>query len=89
MDNIRQYQRLSNIKPSYQKLTKPYFSVSQAKIKRNASELDLYYKGLGLWEPAKEIVNTKRKRGGVDDENKKEKVALWHMEFEDEGLLEI
>lgn len=87
MDNIRQYQRLSNIKPSYQKLTKPYFSVSQAKIKHNASELDLYYKGLGLWEPAKEVVNTKRKRGGAYD--KKEKVALWNMEFGDDVLLEF
>jgi hypothetical protein len=64
MDNIRQYQRLSNIKPSYQKLTKPYYSVSRFKIEHNATELDLFLKQRGLWEA---------KHGGND---RNEKITL-------------
>ena len=49
MDNIRQYQQLSDIKPSYQSLILPYYSVGKIKIQHNNDELELYYKGLGLW----------------------------------------
>jgi hypothetical protein len=73
MDNIRQYQRLSDIKPSYQKLTKPYYSVNRFKIERNVIELDLFLKQRGLWET---------KRGG--NENNK-KIIIWNIS----DLLEI
>jgi hypothetical protein len=105
MDNIRQYQRLSEIKPSYQKLVKPYFSVSRAKIQHNAVELDLYYKGLGIWEDIDSktknktddqtkyhksgMKQKKRRVGGDDSDNKKEKVILWNLELDDNSLLEI
>ncbi len=74
MDNIRQYQRLSNIKPSYQKLTKPYYSVSRVKIERNALELDLYLKEQGVWEATEE---TKKKKVNGGAETKK--INLWDM----------
>ena len=71
MDNIRQYQRLSDIKPSYQKLTLPYYNVSKFKIQHNINEIDLHYKGLGLWidktASAKQNADKSRskKKGGI------------------------
>lgn len=62
MDSIRQYQRLSLIKPSYQKLTLPYYSVSKFKIQHNIDELDLHYKGLGWWEPEADKQSNKNQK---------------------------
>ncbi len=76
MDNIRQYQRLSNIKPSYQKLIKPYYSVSRFKIEHNALELDLFLKERGLWELAQKESKNQNKKGG-NDNNKK--IILWNI----------
>lgn len=59
MDKIKQYQILSDIKPSYQKLVNPLYGVNRLKIVVNREELELHYKRLGLWdagETKKEIV---------------------------------
>ena len=91
MDSIRQYQRLSLIKPSYQKLTLPYYSVSKFKIQHNIDELDLHYKGLGWWEPEADKqsnktrnlnpMNQKSKRGGSIPDARN-KVVLMSIELD-------
>jgi hypothetical protein len=79
MDVIRQYQRLSNIKPSYQKLTLPYYGVSKSKIQHNLNELELYYKGPGVWD----VDDKPKKKGGAMPE-KRELIVF--LDFDDQDL---
>lgn len=69
MDNIRQYQKLSDIKPSYQKLTNPLFGVSKMKIQYNNKEFELEYNNLGLWEHPKSENKTKKTKTKGGDES--------------------
>lgn len=43
MDKIKQYYKLTNIKPEYYALTIPYYTASKKRITFNAKELILYY----------------------------------------------
>lgn len=67
MDAIRQYQKLSNIKPLFQKLTMPLYSVSSHKLDLNKEDIILVHEGLGLYrEKPKKENKPRSKRGGYD-----------------------
>jgi hypothetical protein len=70
MDCILQYQQLSDVKPSYQKLTLPYYSVNKLKLQHNADELELHYRGLGLWD------DSTKNGGSPHSDSKKEQIML-------------
>ena len=61
MDNIKQYQKLSDIKPSYMRLTNPLYDVSKARIELNQQELELHYSEIGWID---ETTSQKAKKGG-------------------------
>ena len=63
MDKIRQYQKLSDIKPSYHKLNIPYHKPSIKRIEFNLKELELYYSDE---KEAYETEKKKPKKGGVE-----------------------
>jgi len=66
MDRIRQYQRLSDIKPAYQKLTEPLYNVSKARFYLSSEELVLIYEGMGMYREASNQDQKRGKKGGSD-----------------------
>lgn len=50
MDVIKQYQKISEVKPLFQKLTEPMYNVNAAKIALNKDDLELVYVGMGLFK---------------------------------------
>jgi hypothetical protein len=61
MDQIKQYQYLSGIKPSYHKLDIPYHEPSKKRIEFNLKELKLYYD-----ESSSSYKESKKKTGGKE-----------------------
>lgn len=56
MDNILQYHKLSNIRPPYHSLDKPYSQNSGKKIQFNLLEMDLHYLDqFGIYVSADEL----------------------------------
>lgn len=43
MEKIRQYYKISDIKPKYHELVMPYYKTSPSRIDINLDELELYY----------------------------------------------
>jgi hypothetical protein len=67
MERIKQYYKLTNIKPKYYELMIPYYKTSKAKIQSNLNELELYYNSYSNMyeETTREI---KEKKGGLEDD---------------------
>ena len=56
MDAIKQYYQLSDIRPSYHKLDKPFYQNSRKKIQFNLLEMDLHYlEEFGIYVSADEV----------------------------------
>jgi hypothetical protein len=70
MDLIKQYLILSDIKPRYQKLTEPLYSVNKARFYLNQEEVSLIYKGMGMY------VEDSKKEGGNDDDRTSQVIML-------------
>lgn len=66
MDKIKQYNIITDIKPSYQRLDLPFHRSSPLKIEFNSIELELHYVNeLGIWKQSSEV-KQKNKTGGSE-----------------------
>lgn len=77
MDKLRQFQKITNIKPQYKKLTHPFHKTSMTKIKFLTTEYELQYNDIGVWELSSEKNTTQ----GGHQEDPVEMIILADMLF--------
>ena len=65
MDKIKQFQKITDIKPQYKKLTHPFHKTSITKIKFFTKEYELQYNDIGVWEDT-DVDVTQKIKGGYD-----------------------